>query len=237
MRRIFSVVAVLAVLVLAADRGAAWAAERVLSKQIEQRAELTSAPGVDIEGFPFLTQVLQGRYTRVQVDVGDSFVVRGLRVDRSTGVAEGLRAPFQDLVNRDLDTLRVEDATVEVHMPFKEFERLVDDEVGASGLDLRFSEGDEGRLAMAGELATPLGAVRLRAPVDAVVNDGAMRLKLRGNALGRLPDAARDLVEQGLDRSFALPDLPMGFEVTSTEVDGTGVSLVAQSRNTRLTVP
>ena len=233
MRRIFSVVAVRAVLVLAADRGAAWAAERVLSKQIEQRAELTSAPGVDIGGFPFLTQVLQGRYTRVQVDVGDSFVVRGLRVDRSTGVAEGLRAPFQDLVNRDLDALRVEDATVEVHMPFKEFER----QVGASGLDLRFSEGDEGRLAMAGELATPLGAVRLRAPVDAVVNDGAMRLKLRGNALGRLPDAARDLVEQGLDRPFALPDLPMGFEVTSTEVDGTGVSLVAQSRNTRLTVP
>ncbi|MFF4410092.1 DUF2993 domain-containing protein [Streptomyces sp. NPDC001404] len=59
----------LAVILLLADRCAAMYAEKKAEQKLQQALHLEAAPQVDIRGFPFLTQVLDKRLTRVDVTV------------------------------------------------------------------------------------------------------------------------------------------------------------------------
>ncbi len=63
------VIAVLVVvgLVVAADFGAAAVAEYQLATQLREQFRLTSDPSVRINGFPFLTQALAGRYSAIDI--------------------------------------------------------------------------------------------------------------------------------------------------------------------------
>lgn len=63
------IIAVLAVIALAvaADFGAAAAAEYTVATQLRQQLGLATDPSVRINGFPFLTQALAGRYSSIDV--------------------------------------------------------------------------------------------------------------------------------------------------------------------------
>ena len=65
---------VLAVLVVAADRIGLLVAERQIASRVQNSQDLNRRPSVDIEGFPFLTQVLANDYPTVKLDARD-FVV------------------------------------------------------------------------------------------------------------------------------------------------------------------
>lgn len=59
----------LTVILVLADRCAAMYAEKKAEQKLQQALHLEAAPQVDIRGFPFLTQVLDKRLTRVDVTV------------------------------------------------------------------------------------------------------------------------------------------------------------------------
>jgi hypothetical protein len=120
-------VAVLAVLLTLADRWAVLYAEQRAADTLKDRLKLTAAPEVQIEGFPFLTQVADERLESVRVTVPDvaadrvslakvSATARDVRLDTDGPTAiRGVRVPemsgevllsFDDL-NRELGASQV----------------------------------------------------------------------------------------------------------------------------------
>jgi hypothetical protein len=65
------VVLVLAGLVVAADRGLHAYAERRVARELQTSLSTTGTPTVDIQGFPFLTQVATNHFRRVDVTASD----------------------------------------------------------------------------------------------------------------------------------------------------------------------
>ena len=78
---VISVLAVLAVLIVG-DRVANAVAQNVLATQLQSELSTPTKPAVDIGGFPFVTQVLGGSFSSVQVTADDATVQEG-----STSVA------------------------------------------------------------------------------------------------------------------------------------------------------
>lgn len=66
-RKLIIVVLVVVTLAVAADFAAAAAAEHTVATQLRQQLGLSSDPSVRINGFPFLTQALAGRYSSIDV--------------------------------------------------------------------------------------------------------------------------------------------------------------------------
>ncbi len=71
MRKFIIVVLVVVALAVAADFGAAAAAEHAVAMQLRQQLGLSSDPSVRINGFPFLTQALAGHYSAIDVRAGN----------------------------------------------------------------------------------------------------------------------------------------------------------------------
>ncbi len=73
---VISVLAVLAVLI-AGDRVANAVAQNVLAGQLQSELSTPTKPEVSIAGFPFVTQVLSGSFSSVQVTADDATVKEG----------------------------------------------------------------------------------------------------------------------------------------------------------------
>jgi hypothetical protein len=84
---------VFAVLVVAADRVSLLVAERQIASKVQSSQDLSSRPSVDIEGFPFLTQVLANHYPAVRLKAQDMPVGTS---DRTVRLAD-LDARLHDL--------------------------------------------------------------------------------------------------------------------------------------------
>ncbi|HEX8508490.1 MAG TPA: DUF2993 domain-containing protein [Propionibacteriaceae bacterium] len=86
------VVVVLALLIVVADRVGQQVVERRVAQQLQTELGTASPPSVDIEGFPFVTQVLRRSFSSVHV------------------VAEDVQAPDQPTKVKQVD-LRLHDVT------------------------------------------------------------------------------------------------------------------------------
>ena len=101
------VIAVLVVvgLAVAADFGAAAAAEYKVAQQVREQLTLPSEPSVRINGFPFLTQALTGQYSAIDIDA------TGLAVDPLRDVAVeatlyDVNAPLSEVTSGNLQSVR-----------------------------------------------------------------------------------------------------------------------------------
>ena len=97
------VLVVLGGLLVAADRIAAFAAERTISEQAKKELAArsitsSSEPTVAVGGFPFLTQVARGKYDRISIHV-DHPTSQGVTLDRLDVTARGVNASTGALVN------------------------------------------------------------------------------------------------------------------------------------------
>ncbi|TML33547.1 MAG: DUF2993 domain-containing protein, partial [Actinobacteria bacterium] len=97
------VVVVLAGLLVASDRIAAYAAERTIATQAKKELaarEITTPtePKVSVGGFPFLTQVAKGRYDRITIHL-DHPSSQGVTLDVLDVTATGVNASTSAIVN------------------------------------------------------------------------------------------------------------------------------------------
>jgi hypothetical protein len=88
---------------VAADRIGLSLAENTISDQAAKEMSArsitsASAPQVSIGGFPFLTQVLRGRYDKVTIDV-DHPQSGSIKLDKLTLVANNLHAPIKTVTS------------------------------------------------------------------------------------------------------------------------------------------
>ncbi|MGH3888999.1 MAG: LmeA family phospholipid-binding protein [Pseudonocardiaceae bacterium] len=105
MRKLVIAVLVVVALAVAADFGAAAVAEYTLTQQLRARLTLATDPSVRINGVPFLTQALAGRYSAIDIRA------TGLAVDPLRDVAveatlHDVDAPLSEVISGDIRSVR-----------------------------------------------------------------------------------------------------------------------------------
>lgn len=256
MRRTIIVLLVLAGLLVGADFAAAAVAESVVSRQMREQIGLADDPSVRINGFPFLTQALSGRYSSVDVDA-QHITVGGLKDLRVAAQLNNVYAPLSMLLSSGEKTLKVGAAQGSVQIPAKDIERLVNRNSAARIEDLRVDPIDAAGLrdaiAQGGDrsLTTldPEKAVRLtgtttlpllgknEVSVIGVLElaGGKAKIVPRDVRFGdtRLPSAVGNSVEQLFSLSLDPGSLPLRVTPTALQavngalqVSGTAADLV-----------
>jgi hypothetical protein len=124
MRRVVIGLLVLVGLLVAVDYGSAALAESAVSRQMREQIGLTDDPSVRINGFPFLTQALSGRYRSIDVDASRIRVGQLQELDVSAQL-RNVTAPLSMLLSSGPKTLRVGEAEGTVSVSATDVERLV----------------------------------------------------------------------------------------------------------------
>ncbi|MFD9790262.1 DUF2993 domain-containing protein [Streptomyces sp. NPDC059070] len=172
-----------------ADRCAAMYAEKKAQRALQDQLHLVAAPQVDIHGFPFLTQVLDKRLTRVDVTVphvaADRVSLTKVQASaRDIKLTGDLPDDIGSAVVGSLDgriTLSFDDMNRELTASQLKFSRIGDDTVGAdgslavAGQRLRVRARAQVRLVGDSGLATDVDGMSLDVPGIATYRPGRNR--------------------------------------------------------------
>jgi len=150
MRRIVVILAVLAGLLAAADRIAAALASQQVAIEAARAAPACARPGVDIHGFPFLTQAIAGRYDHVTLTTSCTGTVdlRQVRVD-----LYGVHLGVGQIVHQDVQRVPVDRATGRLTIPFASLDR------NYAGQRLTFGRGRGNTITVTGSLSVAGSAI------------------------------------------------------------------------------
>ncbi len=237
MRRLLIVLTVLLVLLLGADRLGALLAGRVVAEQVRTSQDLTRTPDVTVGGFPFLTQVVAGRYEQVDVSLQSVPATAGLRLDGVDARLEGLRLSAGDALARRVDEVPVDRAEAVVRVGFDQLDAAVAGAQARSalpaGLRLRFGPGgapDRVSVRLAG---LPAGGP-LEAEVSLQASGGRLSARLVRGSLDGLPAAIVPALDRAVRDAVRLPPLPFGIRTTAVRVDPDGLVVTAVGRGVTL---
>jgi DUF2993 family protein len=230
MRRLITVLVVLVLIVVAADRLIVWFAERTIAEQIQKTAELTDRPDVSVRGFPFITQALRGRYREMDVALTDPAVDGGLKIDSLDIRLRGVRITLSDAANRRVDTVPVDEATAVARVSFASLNAAAKQNLEGTRSSVEFAPGGEGnRLAVTGNYRSSGLSAKIDAEAVLTTQDGDLIVELAPEALNGIPRPIRQQVSSVLKKASRLPDLPYGFQAKSVTVQPSGVSVQATS--------
>lgn len=229
MRRLLVGLLVVLLLLVAADRVAVVVADRAVAAQLRSSARLTSDPSVRIQGFPFLTQALRGRYDSVQVHATDvrSDQVRLAVLDVTL---RGVQVPLSDVLHRQVRSVPVSSLSATARLAY-------DDLAAAAGSrQVSLAPGRDGQVRVTGRvqvLGRTLSATALS------------RLRLDGRSLvvtAQSYEVGSSLADEVLTRALGgrldlrvqLGTLPYGLKVTGVSAGPDGVVLTASAGRTVL---
>jgi hypothetical protein len=234
-------------LLIAADRVAAYAAERTVVSQSKQ--EMTSQgitspqdPKVAIGGFPFLTQVIRGRYSKITIDVVKP-TDQGITLDDLTVVATGVNASAGALINGN-GQITADNVAGTARLDWSSVNKLID-------------LSQFGNTSGATAAALPDGEVQITAPVSAlgfsttVVATGTIGIAGDGSSAqvtikkvttkgGDVPSVLQQLLgslEEQLAFSVKIPPLPYHLKIKSVQAKPEGVTVTATATNVALAGP
>jgi hypothetical protein len=229
MRALMIAVLVLLGLAVAADRVLVVLTEDQLASAIQSEGQLPAEPDISIEGFPFLTQAINGRYdsVRVGVDVEALGLPPGATADIQL---VGAQVPLSSVFSGSISSVPVEKVLGTVTFPFDYIgEQLGGATVTRDGSGLRVETtvsllGQDFQVAATAELALVGREVALTA--SNVEGFGA-----------DLPDEVTAVVLDLLDLSLPVPELPFGLVFTGIQVVGDGMRVVAEGNDIVLEQP
>ncbi|MFK8911683.1 DUF2993 domain-containing protein, partial [Streptomyces sp. YS-3] len=212
---------VLAGLGVAGDRAAAAWTEHRTADAFQKAQGLTTAPHVEVHGFPVLTQLAGGTLDRVDIEAS------GIPAGRDGG-----RLPITTLTV-ELDRLRRSSDASEAHAASARATAFVSyrDLSGALGFDLGFSpDSTTSEPRVAATASVPLfGRVGASARVEMA---GERTLKLRSVKLGDgLPQAMRSIVTGMLEREVKLDGIPDGLALTSVTTTPEGLTATLSGKD------
>ncbi|PZF97517.1 LmeA family phospholipid-binding protein [Micromonospora deserti] len=227
---------VLVGLLVVADRVAAGVAERAIADQVRQQVARqdaqSSPPEVEVGGFPFLTQVLDGRYERITIR---------LREVRGSVQGDAVSLPTLDVdarnVQASLDTLRsgrgdviAETVAGTGTISYDSLAKLLD----RPGLTL----GEQGgKLAVTAPVDILGQRLTVTGTADITVREqGQVALRFNDLNAEGLPNVplARTLLNnyaQGISVDVPLPDLPFQLAVREVRPLPEGLAVTADARN------
>jgi hypothetical protein len=215
----FSLVFLLVLLVVA-DRLAAGVAGQVVADQIKSSEHLAETPKVSVEGFPFLTQLVAGKYD--QVDATAKNIQQGnVRASVLTLHLHGVHLSATDVLSQSVKDIRVDGADGSVLLSYADVNAL------AKRQGLTVTPGAAGEFSVTGSV-TALGRTIKGSGTGSVsaVPTGIQVTVSNLKATG-LTSAVTSLLVSKL--SFVIPtsSLPYGVTVEQVRADPTGFTVSA----------
>lgn len=222
----------LIVLLVVADRVAAYAAGTTLAERVgqatSQQGVTSKSTSAEIRGIPFLTQVVAGEYDAVDItlrEVGKE----GITVDELKVTAEGVKLSTADLMAGQADKATAAKVTASANMSFASLTEAL----GLPGLTLK-PEGDALRLtaplSVFGSEATMTGLARVS------LADGKLAIEIEDVQLaeGEAPQEILDEAAEELTQTMTLPPPPYGLKLTDLQINDGGVAVTATGTNVSL---
>ncbi|MGB2571972.1 DUF2993 domain-containing protein [Micromonospora citrea] len=226
-------------LLVVADRVAAGVAERAIADQVKQEIAKQQAqsapPQVDVGGFPFLTQVVNGRYERISIvltDVQGAVEGNAVSVPRLDVDARNVQASLDTLRSGQGDVVaETVDGTGTV--TYDSLAELLD----RPGLKLGEQDG---RLVVTAPVDILGQKLTVTGTADVTVAEGN-KVALRFNDLDAegLPAVplARTLLSnyaRGISIDVPLPELPFQLNVRKVEPRPEGLTVTADAKDVPL---
>ena len=221
------IVAVLLGIGLLADRAVERWAEGYVADQLTEQAGLAGTPDIDVRGFPFLTQALDGRYddVRISFTADELGQPEGTRADvRLTGV----QIPLSAVLSGEVQEVPVDRVEGTATLSYE----LLSAELGGDSTLSR--DGDGLRVTKTVEILdytlplTASGTVSLDG--DELVIDVEEAAGAGVEVPGFLVEQASDL----LDLRYRIPALPFGLQLTSVTPAADGVVVQVEAEDTVL---
>ncbi|GLU49198.1 LmeA family phospholipid-binding protein [Nocardiopsis ansamitocini] len=215
MRKFLVFLIFLLILLVAADRGAHYAAENEIAKRIAQQYGMATEPEVTIEGIPFLNQAINGQYSEIRVVTG-ALSIEDVQVDRVDATLSDVNAPFADLLSSPTAVAGTVDGTV--LLPYSELQKRLPPGV--------VIETENGTPRISGDIAYQGFSVALQSEFTIEVEDGILTVIPGEIQLGEqiIP---KGWVQTSLSPSIKLPRLPFDLQVTDVELLPNGVQATA----------
>lgn len=238
------VLMVLGGVLLIADRVAANAAEDRISAEVkrelvDRRVTAPKDPEVRLAGFPFLTQVLEGRYERVTIDLDQPEIRQSatstVKLTSLRVVATDIRADARSLLRGSGDVV-ADKVTGTGTMGWDQVGPLL--ELAGLPPSVDPSQADLKVVNNLVELTVPVAIDSLRFSITAkgtvAIEAGRIRLKLSDvtTNIGQVPQLVRNLIrqyEQRLTVTIRVPQLPYSLVVNKVETSDAGLLLIASA--------
>ncbi|WP_155375527.1 LmeA family phospholipid-binding protein [Catellatospora vulcania] len=224
------VLVVLGVLVVVGDRVGAHYAEREIAARVSARMQdqgvTSTPPEVEIQGFPFLTQVAAGKYTEIDITMRD---LKGgqLPLPLLNVAAHNVEAPLSQLMDGTARPVAARvngDATVS-------YASLVEAS-GLTGISLTSAGSNDVRVT--GKVPI-IGEVTGTAEVT-VVDGSHVRLRVTSlkGAAGSVSQTIINAYKDRLAVTLTLPKLPFNLELTDVQTESTGLIVSFTAKDVEL---
>ncbi len=209
-----------------ADRAVARWAESYVAEQVAEQGQLAGPPEVDVRGFPFLTQALDGRYEDVRISLSaDQLGQPGTRARvRLTGV----RLPLGTVLSGEVTEVPVDRIEGTATLSYA----LLSEQLGGDATLVR--DGDGLRVTRTVEV---LGYTLPLTATGTVALDGQDLVIDVEEAAGAGVEVPPFLLERAgdlLDVRYPVPALPFGLELTGVAPAEDGVVVEVEAEDTVL---
>lgn len=218
---------VLLILLVAADRIGALVAERAVASKVQSSQHLDHRPGVHIEGFPFLTQVIANHYRAIRLDA-DQLTVgaqdKRVTLDSLDARLTGIRA------TGNFSGVTAEQVTATAKVGYAELSRLL-------GAPISYQQG--GRLqtrqsvTVLGQTITGTVSAVVTVPGGDQLGFSDVRVGVADAAVG-LPESAVDQLTSVFSQQLSLTGLPFGLRIRQLDPSSSGVRLTAVAEDVNL---
>jgi hypothetical protein len=222
MRKLLIGVAVLAVLLVAADRISVAVAENQISDRLTSAYGLPGKPGVSITGFPFLTQVAAGNYRQIDVSASqvpaDGATLHNLDVRLS-----GVHATLGQVLGNGSSMVTADRAAGSAMVGFGAVDRRL-----PGGFRLHPAGKN---LSVSGKLAYHGAHIPVSATVALGVSDSGIRVTPVRVDVPGLPGLPVSAYSSRLRIVVPLSTLPLHLHLTSVHVTPRGLRIAASARH------
>ena len=228
----------LVVVLVGADLGAKYYAEGQVATALREEQGLAVDPDVSIQGFPFLTQLAQGRYT--QVDVAAAGVdAPDLGPITVSAVLRDVAVPASQVLSGSIGTFTVGTLDSVVRIPPASLQTQLD----VSNLEVEPGPAGAGSAVLVGDVSIAgLVSQTVAVTVDLSVSEGDLVVRATDAALGRpgtdqtrLPDIAQPVLLGQLSRTIDVGPQPFGITLTGVSVDGSDLVLTGEATDATVT--
>lgn len=229
MKALLIVVGVVLAVLLIVDRLGVGYAENRVAEQLQEELGLSTLPGVEINGFPLLTQAVAGEYddVRLTVAAADLGELSDLDVEvRLTGV----QIPLSDLLSGDIATIPVEGLAGTVSIPYAEVAAQI-------GGGVSVEQGPDGVVVtrtvdVLGQQVEVSGTGRIRVESSDQIGVTVVGLDL---AELEIPDILIEALQEQLSFTYTVPPLPFGLRITNAIATADGFDVSAEAADAVLT--
>ncbi|WP_040810609.1 LmeA family phospholipid-binding protein [Nocardia concava] len=224
MRALLILIVVLGIALVVGDRVAVVTAQNEIAREIAAQYKLPHQPRVEIRGFPFLTQAIDGTYDDVRINVGD-WSEQNITVHDLDVTLNDVTAKLDDLLNKRTTNLVAGTATATAVVPYDVVQKYAPEGIES------ISDSPEGLRATGTfsvqGLQVPATVIVTVAPTDSGIEITPVSVEPASSGVS-IPLA---LLGPSLTFTVPLQQLPLGAKLTAItpRSDGLHVSAVAHT--------